>query len=258
MVVKLPSARFRPIAVNFTKRARTRTDAIVLHVTASERDSQHSWFNNPRAQASCHLHVALDGTVEQYVDLDKIAWTSGAGNARTIGIETAGLGSGEWTPEQLDALTSALAWLCDRYDVPAVVMDSSGADERGIGWHRLGIKGNFPDLPSILAGYTQRGGGELWSSSAGKVCPGDDRIRQIPALVERVHTALNPPMEEDDMPLIIRRLGAKNVRRRYALVSGGRAVEIARKSYARLKKRSGQAAVQLVTADYDKIVRDWK
>ena len=258
MATKLPGARWRPISTNFTKRKRTRTDAIVLHVTASLADSQHVWFNNPRSAASSHLHIALDGTIEQYVDLDLIAWASGEGNARTVSIETAGTASGEWTPEQCVSLVHALAWLCGHYDVPVVLMDSSDVDEVGIGWHRLGIDGAFPALPSILAGREQRGGGEHWSSSRGKVCPGDDRIEQIPEIVDDVHALLHPPLLEEDDMLLIRRLGAKNPKRRYALVSGGRAVEVARRSYTRLKKRTGQTATQLVTADYDKIVRDWK
>lgn len=195
MATKYPGAAWRPIRHNFTDRARSRTDGIILHVTASTLPSQFAWFNNPASEASSHLHIALDGTVEQYVDLDKIAWTSGEGSARTIGIETAGTASGSWTKAQLDALEKALAWLCKRYQVPVRLMTSSRAGERGIGWHRLGIDGNFP-ASGLLAGRLQRGGGERWSKSRGKVCPGDARIRQIPALVERVAAAL----QEDDMP----------------------------------------------------------
>lgn len=195
-MTRYPAARWRPISRNFTDRKRTRTDGIILHVTASTAASQHGWFNNPSSGASSHLHIALDGTVEQYVDLDKIAWTSGDGSARTIGIETAGTGSGSWTKAQLDALEDALVWLCERYRVPVRLMESSRPTERGIGWHRLGIDGNFP-ASGLLAGRTQRGGGEKWSKSRGKVCPGDARIRQIPALVERVAARLT----EDDMPL---------------------------------------------------------
>jgi len=193
VTTKYPGAKWRPIKHNFTDRKRTRTDAIVLHVTGSDAASQFGWFNNPAADASSHLHIALDGTVEQYVDLDKIAWTSGEGNARTIGIETAGTGSGSWTTAQLDALKDAIAWLAKRYNIPLRLMASSKPTERGIGWHRLGIDGNFPALPSILAGRKQRGGGESWSKAAGKVCPGDKRIKQIPALLERITS-------EEEMP----------------------------------------------------------
>lgn len=213
MTTKYPGATWRPIATNFTDRKRTRTDAIILHVTGSDAASQFGWFNNPAADASSHLHIALDGKVEQYVDLDEIAWTSGEGNARTIGIETAGTGSGSWTTAQLDALEKALAWLTKRYDVPVRLMGSSKSTEKGIGWHRLGIDGNFPDLPDIRAGRKQRGGGESWSKAAGKVCPGDKRIKQIPALLERLTTQEDPvaDLTEKDIDRIAERVAAKGL-----------------------------------------------
>lgn len=213
MTTKYPGAKWRPIKHNFTDRKRTRTDGIILHVTGSDTASQLGWFNNPASGASSHLHIALDGTVEQYVDLDKIAWTSGDGSARTIGIETAGTGSGSWTKAQLDALEDALVWLCERYRVPVRLMESSRSTERGIGWHRLGIDGNFP-ASGLLAGRTQRGGGEKWSKSRGKVCPGDARIRQIPALVERVaarHTEDDMPLTRADADLVVDRFLARRI-----------------------------------------------
>ena len=210
-MTRYPGAKWRPISRNFTDRERSRTDGIILHVTASTAASQHGWFNNPASGASSHLHIALDGTVEQYVDLDKIAWTSGDGSARTIGIETAGTGSGSWTKAQLDALEKALVWLCERYRVPVRLMGSSRSTERGIGWHRLGIDGNFP-ATGLLAGRAQRGGGEKWSKSRGKVCPGDARIRQIPALVERVKSQGDDmAITRDDADLIIDRFLARRI-----------------------------------------------
>lgn len=257
MATKLPGARWRPIRVNYTNRKRARTDAVVLHVTASNAASQFAWFNNPRARASAHLHIALDGTVEQHVDLDKIAWGSGDGNARVITIETAGTGSGRWTTAQLAALERTLAWLCERYSIPAALLGTSRAGERGIGWHRLGIDGNFPSLPDIRAGRIQRGGGERWSSSRGKVCPGDDRIRQVPALVERVAEILTPPVLEEDEMYLIRRLGATHPKRKYALVSGGRVIEVGRTTARRLKA-AGVPELHLHNTDYDKLVKEWK
>lgn len=191
MAAKYPSAKWRPIARNFTNRRRVRTRGIILHTTASKgATSMFSWFSTVAARASSHLHVADNGTVEQYVDLDKISWTTGAASDTTIGIETQGDGRGPWTEAQLDALEDTLVYLCRRYNIPARVMTSSRASEQGIGWHRLGIDGNFP-ATGILRGRNQRGGGESWSSSRGKVCPGDKRILQIPALVAAVHERLD-------------------------------------------------------------------
>lgn len=186
MATKIPSAKWRPIARNFTNRRRIRTRGVILHTTASKKaTSMFGWFSNVAARASSNLHIADDGTIEQYVDLDKIAWTTGAASDTTIGIETQGDGTDPWTDAQLDALEDTLVHICRRYGIPARQMTSSRASEQGIGWHRLGVDGHFP-ATGILRGRNQRGGGESWSSSRGKVCPGDARIKQIPALVDAV------------------------------------------------------------------------
>ena len=98
----------------------------------------------------------------------------------------------------------------------------------------------------------------------GKNCPTKLRAAGTwPTFVASTDRAPEPepapdlPQEADDM-LLIRRLAAKNPLRKYALVSGGRAIEITRKTYTRLKKRTGQTATQPTTGDYDKIVRTWK
>lgn len=181
-MTRYPGADWLPISRNFTDRKRARTDGIVLHSAASDASSLRGFFNRAGVNASSHLYVTKAGRVEQYVDLDKIAWTSGAGNARTIGIETEGVTGARpnepFTDAQIKALVEVLAWLARRYDVPVRAMQSSRSTERGIGWHRLGVRGNFPALPSPLAGITQRGGGESWSGVV-KTCPGDARILQI-------------------------------------------------------------------------------
>lgn len=216
-----PGATWRPIPRNYTPRARATTRGVILHTTASATaTSMHSWFSNPRALASSHFHVDSAGRVEQYVDADQIAWTTGSANGSTVGIETQGDGTTPWTPAQVAALVNLLAWLCRTYDIPARAMTSSLPTERGIGWHRLGIDGNFPALPSVLAGRNQRGRGDLWSSARGKVCPGDARIHQIAGIVADVAKALAPKptviplptdLPEDQMIRTTRRR-TKNVR----------------------------------------------
>ena len=53
-------------------------------------------------------------------------------------------------------------------------MENSKPGQRGVGWHRLGIDSSPPFQP----GYRVHGG-EHWSTSVGKACPGDRRIAQI-------------------------------------------------------------------------------
>ena len=191
MTRKYPGAKWRPITNNYTNRTRTRTRAVVLHVAASNSDSLQDFFNRPNTNASSHFYVTKSGEVQQYVDADLIAWTSGDGNSTTVGIETEGLGTGTWTKAQYKSIVNLVAWLCKIYDIPAKEMKNSRSTSVGIGTHRLGVNGNFP-LVGVQRGRIQRGGGELWSSTTGKACPGNDRQKQWPNLVKDVAKALTP------------------------------------------------------------------
>lgn len=187
---KFPGAKQRPISTNFTNRKRERTRAVILHTTASLSDSMYGWFNNPKADASSHLHVDLKGRIEQYVDMDKIAWTSGEGNATTVGVETAGTGNEKWTPAQVKALVKIIRWMAKEYGIPMRKMSSSRSNVRGVGTHRLGVDGNFPTTGD-QRGRLQRaskGLGEKWSSSKGKACPGNLRQGQWNAIVRAAQT----------------------------------------------------------------------
>lgn len=181
-----PGAVRKEITRNFT-RTPIKYDAVILHTDAGNAKDLYGWWMHPSNKgASSHFHVAKDGTVYQYVDTKWMSWTSGAASSRSIGIETQGFGSEEWTPAQFNALVKLVSWCCSTHNIPVRQMASSRTTERGIGWHRLGCNGNFPALPSILAGREQRGGGEVWSSARGKSCPGTKRINQIPSLIAKV------------------------------------------------------------------------
>ncbi|MEP6528168.1 MAG: hypothetical protein ABJA86_13515, partial [Nocardioidaceae bacterium] len=79
-----------------------------------------------------------------------------------------------WTKAQLDAIARIVAWAAKTHDFPVRAMENSKSAQRGVGWHRLGIDSSPPYQP----GYRVRGG-EHWSTSVGKVCPGDRRIAQV-------------------------------------------------------------------------------
>lgn len=166
MVTLLPGAVWRPISVNYGGFRRS-TRGVVFHVSASATaKSLHGWFNNPSAQASSHLHIDVDGVIEQYVDLDRIAWTHREANATMVGIETQGGGSGQWTPAQVKSLVYAATWLAQRYNFPLGDMGNSKLSSRGVGLHRYGC------TPYRVAG------GEVWGPN-GKICPGPDRVNQF-------------------------------------------------------------------------------
>lgn len=182
-MARMPGTTWKPITVNYTSR-KTAKRRVILHVAESESTSIHGWFNNPAARSSSHFYVARDGSIEQYVDTDHVSWASGEGNSDSISVETQGRSAGPWTPEQCAALARIIKWANETHGIPLRLMASSKSTETGIGWHRLGVDGYFPDLPSPLAGRLQRGGGEKWSSARGKSCPGTDRIPQIPGILE--------------------------------------------------------------------------
>ena len=180
---------------------RKKTDAAILHIDAGGVRDLYGWWNNPDSGANgSHFQVAYDGTVVQYADTDFIVYTSGSGSQRSVGIETQGKAAGEWTPAQRTAIVNLLAWLCKIYNLPVRQMTSSKKSERGIGYHLLGVPANAAQK----AAKVSQTGGELWSSSVGKVCPGPDRVKQIPSIVNQVATGTpNPtPPEEDDMPTV--------------------------------------------------------
>lgn len=181
-----PKAIWKPINHNYTK-TKTAKTRLILHTTASGKaTSVHEYFNKPTSRSSSHFHIAFDGTVEQYVDTEYISWASGEGNHDSISIETQGYGTEAWSEQQVAAIIDIIVWANKTHQLPITQMDSSRAGTKGIGWHRLGVDGKwFPDSPSILAGRTQRGGGEKWSSATGKTCPGDLRIHQIPGIISK-------------------------------------------------------------------------
>lgn len=181
-----PGATPKLLNHNYTK-TRTAKNAVILHSTASNADSQFNWFNNPSSYSSSHFHVAKDGKVEQMIDTNYGSWANSAANNRSITIETAGVMTEDekWTDEQVLSLIKLITWITKEHKISVKQMGSSLASETGIGWHRLGIDGNFPST-GILRGRLQIGKGELWSKSRGKVCPGTLRIQQIPGIIAEV------------------------------------------------------------------------
>lgn len=173
---KYPHATFRDIGwVNGRMYA---YDLIILHVTAADVPSQFNWFSSTRL-CSSHFHVAKSGVVEQYVDTVNGDAASFRGNRRSIGIETQGLARGSWTDAQINALARLMAWINREHGIPLVQVSSSRRGTRGVGYHALGVPAT---RAQAHAGVSQTGG-ELWSPDVGKVCPGPERIAQIPGLI---------------------------------------------------------------------------
>lgn len=185
----MPGALRKPLVRNYTNARRSSTDAVVLHVAVSESATLSGWFNNPRAGASSHFYVRRDGTVEQYLPIDKISWAGVRSDQRAISIETQGMGTGEWTAAQLQAMADIIAFCRVKYPaIPVQEMKSSKRSEKGIGYHRLGVPGSRVQK-AIGRSLT---GGELWSGAVGKICPGFERIKQVPKVVAMVKGTTAP------------------------------------------------------------------
>lgn len=173
---------------------------LILHTAVSSSASLFSWHQ--KVSHCSHFYLRHDGVWEQYVDTRLRAPNQQDGNADSISVESQDMGgpfpswSGSnvpaWTAKQVEAIAELAVWLNTTHGIPLVQLPSSKPGTRGIGWHRQGIDGNFPG--GILAGRVS--GGETWSGP-GKVCPGDRRIKQVPAIVARAKQIV----EGDDMPI---------------------------------------------------------
>jgi hypothetical protein len=168
-----PGAIWRPIPVSPSRPKRGKGRAVILHVAVSEGASLFPIFSTTGNDS--HLYVRKDGSVEQYIDLELVAYASIAANANTISVETQGgvtNPDGEpWTAAQVATLARIARWAHDTEGVPLSLMPNSLPASKGIGHHRLGID------PWRVAG------GEVWSSSRGKLCPGAAKIAQIPQII---------------------------------------------------------------------------
>jgi hypothetical protein len=143
--------------------------------TAVSNGSLFNWFNTP-GHAVSHFYVLADGTVEQYIDTKFRSSATLEGNPDSITIETEDMGAPfpiwtgsnvpAWTPEQVLALAMLIDWTHRIHAIPIVLCPSSKAGTKGCSYHRQGID------PWRISG------GQYWSKSAGKVCPGDRRVNQ--------------------------------------------------------------------------------
>lgn len=66
---------------------------IVVHVMQGTLEGTDSWFHNPSAEVSAHFGVGRDGTVYQWVLLDRVAWAEANYNEAAISIEHEGFSS---------------------------------------------------------------------------------------------------------------------------------------------------------------------
>jgi hypothetical protein len=156
---------------------------------------------------AAHFSTWADGRIGQSRDTAYRSAANLYGNARVIAIENEDLGPafGPWSGSDVPPLTDAqviangriLAWAHNEHRIPMRLCPDSRPGSRGLAYHRQGIDGNFTD------GYRGRvTGGEVWTEHFGKVCPGRNRIAQLPDILDAAHTIHRGGSLtlEDDMP----------------------------------------------------------
>lgn len=156
---------------------------------------------------AAHFTTSAGGEIVQCRDTVFRSAANLEGNHRVIAIENEDKGPrfGPWndadghavpafTPEQCESIARICAWAHTAHAIPLRLAPDSRPASRGIAYHRQGVDGNF-------GGYAFRGrvpGGEVWTRSFGKVCPGDRRIRQlIEVIIPRARELAGP--EEDEL-----------------------------------------------------------
>jgi hypothetical protein len=138
---------------------------------------------------AAHFSTTADGQLFQSRDTAYRSAANLDGNHRVLAIENEDHGEafGHWegsdvpplTDAQVDKCAEVLAWAHKVHGIPLQLCPDSKAGSRGLAYHRQGIDGDFGpfDYPGRVPG------GEVWTESYGKVCPGDLRIAQLPEIL---------------------------------------------------------------------------
>ena len=175
-----PVTRYAPGGTNHVVSSGQRR--LVFHTAVTNEQSLFHFFNTP-GNAVAHFFVAEDGSAEQYIDTNFRSSADLEGDHDIISVESwDGRRIRGWTPAQAEACAKLAAWCNKVHDIPLVRLPSSRSGLRGVGWHRLGISpaegGAFPEPAGHLLGGRVPGG-ETWTKTPGKLCPGVPKIRGV-------------------------------------------------------------------------------
>jgi len=151
----------------------------------------HTIVGHDPAQAA-HFSTGSDGAITQSRDTDVQSAANYEGNYRVISIENEDIGPeyGPWdtrdghavpgfTAPQRESIAQILAWCHRVHGVPLELVPDSRTTRRGVAYHRQGVPGNWTDY--AFGGLVP--GGEVWTTTPGKVCPGDRRIAELINLI---------------------------------------------------------------------------
>jgi len=179
----------------FARAISAATASCVGHVAVSEAASLFGYFSGAQVCSTWYIRRSTPdqltaggmADIEQYVPCDRVAPANYEGNSHRWSFESQGGVSdaqGEpWDAGQVRRAAHLLAWLNQAHQMPLQAMSSSQASQRGFGPHRLGID------PWRVAD------GERWSTSRGKVCPGDAKIAQVVEILALARVLAGQPLE---------------------------------------------------------------
>lgn len=153
---------------------RIRPTQVILHVSAGESVSLYPLWQVENLES--HFYSPRVNQLEQYMDSTVMADANYKANLRpdgtgAISFETQGADAdGLWGAKQQDDIVATLVWAHLTHGIPLRLCTSP--DDPGIGWHIMW------------------GSPGAWTPVS-KVCPGPNRIRQIPALIARAQAIVD-------------------------------------------------------------------
>ncbi len=179
-----------------------RKNKVIIHTMVGTLAGTDSMFRaGGYTGTESHFGTGPNGEKWQWQDDEFEADAQLEGNDDCISIENADFGAPypswdtngsnvpEFTSAQIKAIVAICTVVCRRHNIPARLIPDTEDATRGIGYHRQGID-------------PFRKHGERYSDSTGKVCPGDNRVRQIRnIIIPRVAANLTSPesLREPDM-----------------------------------------------------------
>jgi hypothetical protein len=126
--------RLMPYASTLPKRADSKT--LILHTNGggTDKGSLYGWFARAGNDICSHFQVMKDGTIEQYIPIDRQAYAQFSGNAFGVSVETEddSKPATPWTKQQLASIVRLARWL----GCPPQIATVGGTDG-GVGYHSL-------------------------------------------------------------------------------------------------------------------------
>lgn len=212
-MLRYPRATWDPLATDQTEDRMKAHDIACLHTMVGTLAGTSAMFHqNGYGGTESHFGLGGSGDVLQWQDCDHEADANFNGNYRVISMETADHGPEfspwvdsnvpPWTAVQVDEIVRWLVWVtaaethagcpttwtCHREGIPRELVQDSRPGLRGVAYHRQGID------PWRVSG------GEVWSASTGKVCPGNARIDQLVRVVIPRVQAASTVIDHEELP----------------------------------------------------------